>query len=200
MRGNLPRLMAGGVLGALVIGALMAVAFGGAQKTEAQQHVNVEVVEIGSRFVPDETPVFDDDGFPAYGAEFVTQGYIYPAGTVEEGHDGINADGSAEYPDKVIGLWTCRGWHIGDGAHSVGQPWVATTQIFAFDGPTDFDQKGATTIVTDGFELPDVGILVQRAITGGTGAYQHASGVQRQSFLGFNETFGVGLRVELIVD
>lgn len=200
MRGNLSKLMAGGVLGALAIGALMAVAFVGVHKTEAQQHVNVEVVEIGSRFVPDETPVFDDDGFPAYGAEFVTQGYIYPAGTVEEGHDGINPDGSPEYPDKVIGLWTCRGWHIGDGAHSEGQPWVATTQIFAFDGPTDFDQKGATTIVTDGFELPDVGIVVERAITGGTGAYQHASGVQRQSFLGFNETFGVGLRVELIVD
>ena len=188
------------VLGAIGIAAFGIVAFGGATSTEARTHINVEVVEIGSRFVPDETPVFEDDGLPMYGGEFVTQGYIYPAGTLEPGHDGINADGSPEYPDKVIGIWTCRGWHIGDGAHSVGQPWVASTQIFAFDGPTDFDQQGMTTIVTDGLELPDPGVVLHRAITGGTGRYLHASGEQVQSLIDFNETFGVVLRVDLVVD
>ena len=188
------------VLVALAVGAIGVLAFGGIVTTEAREQIEIQVVEIGSRFVFDETPVHADDGFPAYGGEFVTQGYIYPAGVIEVGHDGINADGSPEYPGEVIGIWTCRGWHVGDGAHSMGQPWVMTTQTFAFDGPTDFDQKGATTIVTDGYELPDVGELVKRAVVGGTGKYQHASGEQRQSLLGFNETQGVMLRIELIVD
>jgi hypothetical protein len=188
------------VLVALAVGAIGVLAFGGIVTTEAREQIEIQVVEIGSRFVFDETPVHSDDGFPAYGGEFVTQGYIYPAGVIEAGHDGINADGSPEYPGKVIGIWTCRGWHVGDGAHSMGQPWVMTTQTFAFDGPTDFDQKGATTIVTDGYELPDIGEIVKRAVVGGTGKYQHASGEQRQSLLGFNETQGVMLRIELIVD
>ena len=200
MSTRLLRLGLAAVILAVGVGALGVIALRGATRTEARTHVNVEVVEIGSRFVFDETPVFDDDGYPAYGGEFVTQGYIYPAGTLQPGHDGINADGSPEYPDAVIGIWTCRGWHIGDGAHSVGQPWVATTQIFAFDGPTDFDQKGMSTIVSDGIELPDPGVVVRRAITGGTGTYFHASGEQVQSLVDFNETLGVILRVDLVVD
>lgn len=43
-----------------------------------------DVAEDLSRFVFSPAPVFDD-GMPAYGNAFVTQGYIYPAGTLDGG-------------------------------------------------------------------------------------------------------------------
>ena len=45
------------------------------------RHLQFDIAEIGTRFVFDEAPVFDD-GFPAYGNAFVTEGYIYEAGTL----------------------------------------------------------------------------------------------------------------------
>ena len=47
----------------------------------AQRFV-VEVCENGSRFIPDGDPLFED-GLPAYGNEFITEGFIYPAGTLK---------------------------------------------------------------------------------------------------------------------
>jgi len=67
----------------------------------------VDIAENGTRFSPDETPAFPD-GLPAYGAEFITEGYIYPAGTLT-GPNGANPDGSPEFPNRVIGRWVCRG-------------------------------------------------------------------------------------------
>src|SRR5262249_3667893 len=63
--------------------------------------IRFEVSENAKRFVFDETPLFDD-GAPTYGNEFVTEGYIYPAGTLN-GTNGVNPDGSPEFPNKVIG-------------------------------------------------------------------------------------------------
>ena len=39
-----------------------------------------DVAENGKRFAFDEEPVFPDDGFPAYGNPFVTEGYASAAG------------------------------------------------------------------------------------------------------------------------
>ena len=123
--------------------AVAAVALGGpwladASESDGGRHtrrVEVDIAEDGTRFVIDEAPVFDD-GFPAYGNPFVTQGYIYPAGTLSES-DGVNPDGSPQYPDKVIGEWSCRGYFIADGAHTTEGSWVYTTQLFAFgENPT----------------------------------------------------------------
>ena len=149
----------------------------------------VDIAENGTMFLPDETPAFPD-GFPAYGTEFITQGYIYPAGTLN-GTNGTNADGSPEFPALVIGRWTCRGWFIGDGAHSVTGPWVITHQYL------DFDQTfGKTSITNDGYELVDLFIPVKRAITGGTGIYAKSRGDASQVLLGFNASFGASLRVK----
>ena len=46
------------------------------------------------------------------------QGYIYPEGTLTcdsqtGSRNGVLADGSAEFPDKVLGTWICRGWVFG---------------------------------------------------------------------------------------
>lgn len=157
-----------------------------------------EVAENGTRFSPDEGPVFDEDGFPAYGAAFITQGYLYPDGTLTcdtDGNcDGVLPDGSAEFPDAVIGEWTCWGYHVSDGAHTETGPIVATTQMFSFG-----DEPGAEMLTSTGYEYVDINTPFKRAVTGGTGVYRDAGGEQNQELLGLNngdkETFGVSLRV-----
>ena len=66
---------------------------------------------------------------PAYGNPFVTEGYIYPADTLD-GTNGVLANGDPEFPDLVIGKWVCRGYMIGDGAHTETGVWVVSTQTY----------------------------------------------------------------------
>ena len=149
-----------------VAGASLASASDGHDNNRKNRTLEVDVAENGTRFVIDETPVFDD-GFPAYGNPFLTQGYIYPAGTLN-GSNGVNPDGSPEFPDKVIGEWSCSGYFIADGAHTTEGSWVYSTQLFAFGADAD---TGAETVVVTGYEGAEVGEIVTGAITGGTGAY-----------------------------
>ena len=152
-----------------------------------------DVAEDMGRFVFSPQPVHED-GMPAHGNAFITQGYIYPHGTLAEGN-GVNPDGSPEFPELVLGEWTCRGWFVGEGAHATTGAWVITTQIYAFGDGT----PGAASLVTDGYEIADVGEPVIRAITGGSGPFAAARGDGQQTFLGFNATEGVNLRFELAV-
>lgn len=145
----------------------------------------VEVAEDGTRFVFADEPVLDND-YPAYGNPFVTQGYIYPAGTLTDSN-GVNADGSPEFPDEVIGEWTCWGYFIGDGANTTEGAWVITTQVFEFDG----DVPGEHTIVTVGPETPAGAGPAVRSVTGGTGDYAGVSGQTTQVTLGHNVSDGV---------
>ena len=161
--------------------------------------IEVDIVENPRKFSFDETPVFKD-GLPAYGGEFVTQGFIYPKGTLEMGN-GVDAEGNPEFPDQVIGTWFCRGWHIGDGAHTLTGPVVITHQLFNFG-----EKFGAQSVTTDGIELADEGEPIKRAITGGTGRFKRARGEQVQTFEGLNQfeseqgpLVGVKLRVKLKV-
>lgn len=149
-----------------------------------------DVAEDATRFVFAPEPVHDD-GMPAYGNAFVTQGYIYPEGTLD-GSNGVLADGSPEFPDQVLGEWTCRGWFIGDGAHTTTGPWVITTQVYNFGS-----EAGAAILVTEGSEIADLNVPIARAISGGTGPYTGASGAGAQTLLGFNATEGVDIRFEL---
>ncbi len=151
--------------------------------------IQVDVAEAGTRFIFDEAPVFEDDGMPAYGNSFVTEGYLYPAGTLSE-TNGVLPSGEPEFPDLVIGKWTCRGYFVGDGAHTTTGPWVVTTQIYELDGEI---------ITTEGSELSDFGVAGKRAITGGTGPFSRARGEMSQTLIGFNETMGVNLQVTLDV-
>jgi len=148
----------------------------------------VDVAENGNRFVFDETPVYPN-GLPAYGGEFVTEGYLYPGGTLN-GSNGVNQDGTPEFPNLVIGRWTCRGWHIGDGALTVTGPWVITNQLFDLG-----EEFGSRSITNEGYELVDLNTPFKRAITGGTGRFDKARGDSTQIFLGFNSSNGVVLRV-----
>ena len=111
-----------------------------------------------------------------------------------EGNDrSVNPDGSPEFPDRVIGRWSARGWHVGNGGKTTQGPWVVTTQIFDL-GP----EVGVRSIVTDGYETPEINKPIRRAITGGTGKYVAAKGEQTQWMLRFpNPTFGLNARIEL---
>ena len=158
--------------------------------------MNVEVAEYGSRFFPDSS-MADADGNPTRGAWFVTEGYIYEAGTLTCDADGV-CNGvvyddagvpSPEFPDAVLGTWHCAGTHLEDAAvmgEFVG-PVALTTQIF------DFGENGADSIVTTGYESANVGVGYQRAVVGGTGMYSGASGVQNQTTIGFNN-------IDLVID
>ena len=181
------------VLALAIAGTAMAIPVETGQTAETDTEVvKFDVAEDATRFVFDEAPVFDD-GLPAYGNPFVTSGYIYEHGTLN-GSNGVLADGSPEFPDKVIGTWLCRGWFIGDGAHTESGALVVTTQYYQFG-----DEPGVETLVTDGVEIADLNKQLYRAITGGTGKYSNARGQGTQELLGFNQTEGVNLRFELSV-
>ena len=117
-----------------------------ADTSPESQVLEVDIAEDGTRFVIDEAPVFDD-GFPAHGNPFVTQGYIYPAGTLTDSN-GVNPDGTPEFPDKVIGEWSCSGYFIGDGAHATEGAWVYTTQLFAFGDDADTGPRPSSSPAT----------------------------------------------------
>ena len=152
-----------------------------------------DVAEDMSRFIFDKDVVYDD-GMPADGSSFITRGYLYEYGTLQGGN-GVNADGSPEFPDKVLGEWICQGYMINEAAHASTGVWVFSTQFFQLG-----EEAGAQTIVTQGYELADLDVAIARAITGGTGDYKSAGGESSQILLGFNASEGVNLRVELNVE
>jgi hypothetical protein len=176
------------LLAVIASGAIAATSVFGRAAAEANTEViEFEVAENTTKFVFDEAPVHED-GLPAYGNSFIIQGYTYPEGTLN-GSNGALDDGSPEFPDEVIGEWICRGWFIGDGAHTTTGPVVITTQTYQFD-----EEYGNATLVSDGYELADVNEQVKRAITGGTGPYALARGEVTQELLGLTEQMRVNLR------
>lgn len=186
-----------GALALLGIAAVPAVSAGLNERGKTET-VEFDVAEDMTRFIFDQDVAFDD-GLPADGSSFITRGYLYPAGTLtcdaEGACDGVNADGSPQYPDKLIGEWICSGYMINDAGHATGGVWVFSTQFFQIG-----EQPGAQTIVSQGYELADVGVAINRAITGGTGDYKDARGQGEQTMLGLNASEGVTLRVKLEVN
>jgi len=182
----------------LVLVAILAVGFSAGLSSEAvaqdttgaeAQTVAFDVAENATRFVFD--PSFDDGGgLPTRAAAFVTEGYIYPPGTLT-GSNGVLEDGSPEFPDMVLGQWTCRGWITEDLATAATGPFVLTTQLYSLG-----EGMEAFTFVSDGQELIDAGVAISRAITGGTGPLSSAGGEIHQTLLGFNATQGGNLHFE----
>jgi hypothetical protein len=179
------------LLAVIASGAAVAISVLGGTAAEANTEViKFDVAENVTKFAFDEAPVHED-GLPAYGNPFITQGYIYPEGTLN-GSNGVLPDGSPEFPEKVIGEWICRGWFIGDGAHTTSGPMVVTSQIYQLGG-----DYGDVTITSEGYESSEINKEIKRAITGGTGQYQTANGEVTQELLGFTEQMGVNLRFTL---
>jgi len=160
----------------------------------------VDIAEDPSRFSFNTTGPVLEDGSPAYGNPFVTQGYIYPENTLQNGDSGVDSEGNPLYPELVIGEWTCRGVFVGEGMATVSGPIVNTTQLFSFYDLPGYDPSKlmkAISIVTEGFELVDIGVPIKRAITGGTGKFKRANGEAEQELLAISEQLGVSLRIRL---
>ena len=148
-----------------------------------------DVAEDHSRFVWDGNPPLTD-GLPEYHTAFITQGYLYPAGTLTD-TNGVLPNGAPEFPDKVLGQWTCTGWWIGGGEAGMTAPWVST-HLFNFGG-----EWGEATVVTTGYDLDDLVVSLDRAVTGGSGPFAAAGGVQSEVNLGFNASNGINAQYEI---
>lgn len=180
----------------VALAAAAPAAYAGLAERGRAESLEFDVAEDMTRFIFDEDVAYED-GLPADGSAFITRGYLYPAGTLtcaDGACDGVNADGSPQFPDLVIGEWICQGYMINDAGHATGGVWVFSTQFFQLS-----DAPGAETVVSQGYELADLGVAISRAITGGTGAYKDARGEGRQTMLGLNASEGVTLRVALDV-
>jgi hypothetical protein len=168
----------------------------GPEESDSALPATVDVAENMSRFVFDSDPVLGN-GLPAHGNNFITQGFLYPGGFLDT-RDGVLADGGPAFPDEVIGEWTCRGYFVGQGAQTETGPVVITTQLFDFyvdQGYEDHKSSGWRNVVTEGYELIDLGVPVRRTMTGGTGLFAGATGEVEQELIGFNLSEGVNLRV-----
>jgi hypothetical protein len=196
---NRTRIMIASLLALLTLGLfstpLITVAYGDREDRndtiETVDTLEFDVSEDMTRFKFDQDVVYED-GLPADGSAFITRGYVYQPGTLHGDGDGVNADGSPQYPDKLVGEWICSGYMINEAGHAKSGVWVFSTQFFPLG-----DTPGARTITTQGYELADIGVAISRAVTGGTGAYKNARGESTQTMLGLNATEGVNLRVKL---
>lgn len=140
----------------------------------------IDVAEDMNKYVEHRTPAGVE---PVRGSQFVTEGNIYPAGTIPGKGEQFdpNTPGSR-------GTWFCKGVFLVKGSEFDKSPRaVLSDQIYLLRG----DQH---TIATTGAEGNGLAI---RAVTGGTGAFAGYAGEQRQQFLGFNRSGGVNLRVTI---
>ena len=139
----------------------------------------IDVAEDFALFNP--TFVRPTDTQPERGSFFVTEGNIFPGGT-------IKGDGSTFDPNRqgALGRWFCRGTHLVSAAEfPTSARAVHTAQLYLLPNES-------TSIATDGVEG---NAPVLRAVTGGTGPFKGYIGEQKQRLLGFNATGGVNLRV-----
>lgn len=141
-----------------------------------------DVAEDHTRIFMAADPVHEN-GMPAHGNAFVSQGYIYPAGTLSDQTKGVNQDGSPAFPGLVLGTWTCDGYFVGEGGNATSGVWVISRQVFEFN---DGD-----TVITQGPEIADIGKENLRPVTGSTGEFVGIEGGLVQTTLGFNEFMAI---------
>lgn len=145
----------------------------------------VDVAEdLAGKFVP--TLVKPTDTQPERGSFFVTEGRVFPAGTIQG--DGTDFD---PYQRGHIGIWICRGTHLVAANDIPAAPlWVDSAQLYLLG------RQGKEQLSTEGIEGSGT---VTRIVTGGGGNFAGWTGEQKQTFLGFNPTGGVNLRVTFIL-
>jgi hypothetical protein len=152
-----------------------------AQKKTEPIVVTIDVAEdLAGKFVP--TFVKPEHTQPERGSFFVTEGRIFPAGTIQ-------GDGADFDPNQTghTGIWICRGTHLAAANEIPAAPlWVSTAQLYVLG------RQGKEQLSTEGVEGSGT---VTRIVTGGAGNFAGWTGEQQQTFLGFNSTGGVNLRV-----
>jgi hypothetical protein len=139
----------------------------------------IDVAEDMAKFIEPRVPLNTE---PLRGSFFVTEGNIYPAGT-------IPATGGDQFDPNLpgaLGKWFCKGTFLVAGSvFDKSATAVLTDQLFLYPD----DKQSIATTGTEGNGL------AVRTVIGGTGRYVGFMGEQRQEFLGFNKSGGVNLRV-----
>jgi hypothetical protein len=177
-------------LAALAVALVVAGGTGTSAGADSRRHdsndtivFTVDVAEDFSQFVP--TLVKPTDTEPKRGSFFVTEGRIFPGGTIKG--DGADFDPNSS---GAIGRWFCRGTHLVSGSEFPTAPLgVSTAQLYLLPNQNK-------SISTEGVEGA---APARRPVTGGTGIYRDYIGEQKQELLGFNATGGVNLRVTFIL-
>jgi hypothetical protein len=180
----------------LAMAAALTVTFGSLAQAQATNEerashkhepivLTIDVAEdLAGKFVP--TFVKPQHTQPERGSFFVTEGRVFPAGTIQ----GNGADFNP-YQRGHIGVWFCRGTHLVAGNEIPAAPlWVNSAQLYVLG------RQGKEQLATEGNEGAGT---VTRIVTGGAGNYAGWTGEQKQTFLGFNKTGGVNLRVTFIL-
>jgi hypothetical protein len=145
---------------------------------------------------------------PRYGDYFMQEGLMYRPGTLakhcQDGDGcGLNPDGSAEFPEDVIGKWTCFGSFVGNGAATAEGTWIYSTQVYEFAAEklaANVFAPGRHAIVSIGPERNDLDTPWPRAISGGYGRYRSAQGEVVQTKVGFNQTTCENFTVDFELD
>jgi hypothetical protein len=142
----------------------------------------IDVAEDMNLFVEPRVPVGTE---PLRGSFFVTEGKIFPAGTIPAiGGDQFDPNATA----GSFGTWFCKGTFLVRGSLFDKSPMaVLSDQVYLFPN----DRQSIATTGSEG-SVPTV-----RAVIGATGAFAGYVGEQRQEFLGFNKTGGVNLRITI---
>jgi hypothetical protein len=179
---------------AVTCGLAFALSAGAAHATEPYKTFSVDIVADCNRFISE--GVGHPHPGPVFGDYFMQEGLIYKGGTLAAncpGGDGcgLNPDGTPEFPEAVIGKWTCYGSFVGNGGATAEGVWLYSTQLYEFDveqiEPNVF-APGAHALVSVGPERNDLSVPFDRAVTGGSGKFRHARGQLQQTKIGFNQT------------
>jgi hypothetical protein len=134
---------------------------------------------LAGKFVP--TFVKPEHTQPERGSFFITEGRLFPGGTIQ-------GDGASFDPNRSghIGVWFCRGTHLVAASEIPAAPqWVDSAQFHprAAGQGTAGHRRGRGRRHRHAYR------------DGSAGNYPGFIGEQRQTFLGFNPTGGVNLRV-----
>jgi len=177
--------IAGGIAIGLMVGAAAAQA----------RTFTIDIAGDCNRFITEGKGHLDPELNPVFGDNFVQEGIIYEGGTFEtycpETLDcGLLEDGTPEFPERVIGKWTCYGAFIGDGLATSEGAWIASTQFYEFGAEKvaqDVFTPGRHGLVSHGTERVDFEPW-RGAVTGGFGKFKRATGQVEQVKVGFNQT------------
>jgi hypothetical protein len=179
---------------AAVCALALALPVAAARATESDPTFSVDVVADCNRFISE--GVGHPHPGPAFGDYFMQEGLIYEGGTLAAncaGGDGcgLNPDGTPEFPEAVIGKWTCYGSFVGNGGATAEGVWLYSTQVYEFDVEQIDDNvfaPGEHALITHGAERNDLNVSWNRAITGGYGNFKRSVGEIQQTKIGFNQT------------
>lgn len=155
----------------------------------------IDIAGDCNRFITEGKGHLDPELNPVFGDNFVQEGVIYEGGTFatycpDTLDCGLDENGNPEFPDRVIGKWTCFGAFIGEGLETPEGAWIASTQVYEFDAEevaSNVFTPGSHGLVSHGTERVDFEPWL-RAVTGGYGKFKRTTGQVEQVKVGFNQT------------